>query len=42
MAGMAGRPGQCDRRRSDDQVRGGVHQRVLGGAQGPPRERCRQ
>lgn len=42
MAGNAGRPSDDDRRRSDDQVRRGFHERFPGGAQGPPRKWCRQ
>ena len=38
MAGNAGRRGHDDRRRSDDQVRRGLHERFPGGAQGPPRK----
>lgn len=42
MAGNAGRLSDDDRRRSDDQVRRGFHERFPGGAQGPPRKWCRQ
>lgn len=38
MAGNAGRLSDDDRRRSDDQVRRGFHERFPGGAQGPPRK----
>lgn len=42
MAGIADRRGHDDRRRSDDQVRRGFHERFPGGAEGPPRKRSRQ